>query len=259
MASSQPIHTHNMGQSPFFYYNPESSSENRIHGHFSPHPHAAQESLPMHHYQQQIYYQEPMMHSQQSMVYAQLPSTGPHVYGPQKSILAMTSPRPMQQKPSFLCQYPGAQQLSIDTECNAPDVYIYPSTPPLSTSGSSASSPPSTCDILPTPLTGGYMGLDNIEGVKEGCEGDVQSEILAGGDWTRCCSPPLTPGTFYITSLENDCSSLEMILGTDSTTTFCVGVHWFKHWRVVWLICGVRSIYSPAFANGKPSLRPPFH
>lgn len=39
------------------------------------------------------------------------------------------------------------------------------------------------------------MGLDNIEGVKEGCEGDVQSEILAGGDWTRCCSPPLTPGT----------------------------------------------------------------
>lgn len=58
------------------------------------------------------------------------------------------------------------------------------------------------------------MGLDNIEGVKEGCEGDVQSEILAGGDWTRCCSPPLTPGTLYITSLENDCSSLEMILGT---------------------------------------------
>ena len=38
------------------------------------------------------------------------------------------------------------------------------------------------------------MGLDNIEGVKEGCEGDVQSEILAGGEWTRCCSPPLTPG-----------------------------------------------------------------
>ena len=48
------------------------------------------------------------------------------------------------------------------------------------------------------------MGLDNIEGVKEGCEGDVQSEILAGGDWTRCCSPPLTPGTFYFTSAKND-------------------------------------------------------
>ena len=57
------------------------------------------------------------------------------------------------------------------------------------------------------------MGLDNIEGVKEGCEGDVQSEILAGGDWTRCCSPPLTPGTFYITSMKKDCSLEGMILG----------------------------------------------
>lgn len=37
------------------------------------------------------------------------------------------------------------------------------------------------------------MGLDNIEGVKEGCESDVQSEILAGGDWS-CRSPTLTPG-----------------------------------------------------------------
>ena len=101
------------------------------------------------------------------------------------------------------------------------------------------------------------MGLDNIEGVKEGCEGDVQSEILAGGDWTKCCSPPLTPGTFYTTSLIYDYFSLGMILETDQSTTFCVGVHWFK-WRVVWLICGVRSIYPPAFANGKPSLRPPF-
>ena len=116
------------------------------------------------------------------------------MYGPQKSLLAMTSPRPLQQKPAFLYQFDG-QQLSIDTECNTPDVYVYPSTPPLSVSGSSASSPPSTCGMLPTPVTGAYMGLDNIEGVKEGCEGDVQSEILAGGDWTRSCSPPLTPGT----------------------------------------------------------------
>ena len=67
------------------------------------------------------------------------------------------------------------------------------------------------------------MSLDNIEGVKEGCEGDVQSEILAGGDWTRCCSPPLTPGTFSITSLKNDYSLLEMIIGTDQSTNVCVG------------------------------------
>lgn len=35
-----------------------------------------------------------------------------------------------------------------------------------------------------------------FEGVKEGCEGEVQSENLAGGEWARCGSPPMTPGMF---------------------------------------------------------------
>ncbi|KAK4697973.1 C2H2 transcription facotor, partial [Lecanoromycetidae sp. Uapishka_2] len=189
MESSQTMHPQAMGQPAFFYYNPESNTEHRQHGHFSPHPNTIQE----HHYQQQMYYQEMMIqHGQQHMMYPPLPSSGPQMYIPQqKSMLAMASPRPMQQKPAFLCQYEG-QQLSLDTNCNAPDVFVYPSTPPLSFSGSAASSPPSTCGVLPTPMTGMYMGLDNIEGVKEGCEGDVQSEILAGGDWT-CRSPTLTP------------------------------------------------------------------
>lgn len=34
-----------------------------------------------------------------------------------------------------------------------------------------------------------------FEGVKEGCEGEVQTENLAGGEWARCGSPPMTPGT----------------------------------------------------------------
>lgn len=190
MESSQTMHTQGMGQSSFFYYNPEPSAEHRQLGHFSPRPNTVQE----HHYQQQIYYQDMMMQGQQQhMMYPQLPSSGPHMYTPQhKSMLALASPRPVQQRPAFLCQYEG-QQLSLDTECSTPDVYVYPSTPPLSFSGSAASSPPSTCGVLPTPVTRTYMGLDNIEGVKEGCEGDVQSEILAGGDWT-CRSPTLTPG-----------------------------------------------------------------
>ncbi|KAI4093184.1 MAG: hypothetical protein LQ344_003011 [Seirophora lacunosa] len=37
-----------------------------------------------------------------------------------------------------------------------------------------------------------------MQGVKEGCEGEVQTEILAGGDWARCGSPPMTPGTLPI-------------------------------------------------------------
>ena len=134
------------------------------------------------------------------MVYGRPPSSGSPFYLQSKSSLPtqpivtpMASPRPLQQKPAFLYQHDGLP-LSVDTECGTPDVYVYPSTPPLSVSGSTISSPPSTCGILPTPTTGTFFTLENIEGVKEGCEGDVQSEILAGGDWTRSCSPPLTPG-----------------------------------------------------------------
>ena len=130
------------------------------------------------------------------MVYSQLSNLGQFPYIQQKPVVATTSPRPVQQKPAFMCQYEG-EQLSLDTECSKPDVCVYPSTPPLSFSSSAGSSP----GTLPTPTTGLFMGLDNIEGVKEGCEGDVQSEILAGGDWTRSCSPPLTPGKFPCATL----------------------------------------------------------
>ena len=197
MESSHPMHaTQATGQPPFFYYTPDPNADRRHHGHFTPHPNSVHDGVAMQQYQQQLYSHEMMMHGQYPQ-YAQLPSSGPPMYQPQKSILAMASPRPMQQKPAILCQYEG-QQLSVDTECNTPDLYVYPSTPPLSFSSSASSSPPSTCGVLPTPVTSAYMGLENnIEGVKEGCQSDVQSEILAGGDWTRCCSPPLTPGMFH--------------------------------------------------------------
>ena len=51
---------------------------------------------------------------------------------------------------------------------------------------------------MQTPMSSTFFGVENIVGVKEGCEGDVQSEILAGRDWARCGSPPLTPGTSFI-------------------------------------------------------------
>ena len=79
---------------------------------------------------------------------------------------------------------------------NENDMYFYPSTPPLSASGSVISSP-SSCDVLHTPMNTVFYGLEGFEGVKEGCEGEVQSENLAGGDWARCGSPPMTPGMFH--------------------------------------------------------------
>ena len=57
-------------------------------------------------------------------------------------------------------------------------------------------SSPSSQDVLRTPMNTVFYGLEGFEGVKEGCEGEVQSENLAGGDWARCGSPPMTPGKF---------------------------------------------------------------
>jgi len=184
-----------MAQSSFYYYNPEQ------HGQFSQHPSAVTPRQQMHHYPQHIYSPGIMMHqplqmqappnSSESTMYIQ--STPFQV---QTAMTPRASPRPLYQKPLFLFQEDG-QTLSLDTDCGINDGYSYPSTPPLSISGSAISSPPS--GLLPTPVSSTFFNTENIEGVKEGCEGEVKSEILAGGDWTRCGSPPLTPGTFACT------------------------------------------------------------
>ena len=187
-------------QPSFFYYNPDLRAENSPHGQFSPHPNIIQDNVQTQHYQQSSY-QYDVTHNQSSMVYHRPSPSGAHLFLQPKpmpsspSILTpLASPRPIHQKQSFVYQLEG-QHLSVDTACSAPDVYISPSTPPLSIAGSTASSPPSTCGIARTPISSPFLPLGNLEGVKEGCEGEVKSEILASGDWTGSCSPPLTPGT----------------------------------------------------------------
>lgn len=192
MASQTATAAHNMGQSPFFYYNPEPNTDNRQHSHFTTQP--KQDGVQARQLQQQWFHQHMMYYGQPPMMYPQLPSSGSPMQ--QKPMLAMSTPRPVQQRPAFLYQYEG-QQLALDTDCKTPGAHMYPSTPALSSSGSAASSPPSTCGILPTPTADSYVGL---EGVKEGCHEDVSSEILAGGDFTRSGSPILTPGTFLLES-----------------------------------------------------------
>ncbi|KAL8843535.1 MAG: hypothetical protein Q9170_000039 [Blastenia crenularia] len=181
-----------LGQSSFFYYNPEP-------GHFSPNPGAGRDRVQAQHYHQQMYHADMMIHGQSQVFYARPPSSGSPVYLPPKTAMPLqtfntpvASPRPMPQRPAFLYHHDGLP-LSLNTECGTPDLYLSPSTPPLSVAASTVSSPPSTCGVLPTPVYGSSFHLENLQGVKEGCEGEVQSEILAGGDWTRCGSPPLTP------------------------------------------------------------------
>lgn len=95
----------------------------------------------------------------------------------------------------------------MEPQINEADMYYYPSTPPLSSSGSALSSP-SSCESLHTPMTSVFLGLEGFEGVKEGCESDVQSENLAGGDWARCGSPPMTPVFIHPNSLTSHASEL---------------------------------------------------
>ena len=174
MEGSYPVHPAQAMQSPFFYYNPDPQGENaRQHGHFTPHPSGQQALHP-----QNMYFQR------SSSVNA-YPQTA---YASQM-LTPVASPQPMYQKPTILIQAQDSPYLHpIDT-----DYAFSPATPPLSASGSTVSSPPSACDILCTPLNDLFPG-EGMEGVKQGCEGEVFSEILSAGLEWRSASPPMTPG-----------------------------------------------------------------
>ncbi|KAF2740350.1 hypothetical protein EJ04DRAFT_425093 [Polyplosphaeria fusca] len=172
-----------MGQSPFFYYNPDPSPENhRQHGHFTPHPHG-----------QQLFHGQDGLYASNMMIKRPSSSNSQHAYPhmayAHHMLTPVASPQPMYQKPTILIQEQNSPYLHpIDT-----DFSYAPATPPLSSSCSNISSPPSTCDVLPTPVNGLFEG---IEGVKQGCEGEVFSEILAAGAEWRSASPPMTPAVF---------------------------------------------------------------
>jgi hypothetical protein len=74
-----------------------------------------------------------------------------------------------------------------------------PSTPPLSSSASSAIGSPSACDMLATPLNPMFSGLDSFEVTKDASAVDVAAEQFNAAAWSNCASPPFTPGKFDIT------------------------------------------------------------
>lgn len=192
-----------MGQSAFFYYKPDPSPENRQHGHFTPHPNGLQHPQA---YPQEAFYTQNMIYSRPSSASSQASYPAKAAYANQALLTPVASPQPMCQKPTILIQQD--QQTSpylfpLDTDCS--DLRFTPATPPLSSSGSAISSPPSTCDILPTPVNGAFFNSEGLEGVKQGCEEEVFSEILAGGGWTRSASPPMTP--VFIQPPSATCSS----------------------------------------------------
>jgi hypothetical protein len=181
-------HAQAMGQSPFFYYNPDPKSDTRQHGHFSQQPNNMAGPV----YQQVQHMQQ--MHT--TPIYSRPNSSGsqPQMMFNPGFPANMISPRPMYHKPTILIQDHSPRLVTDMPEAHEGEMYFYPSTPPLSAGGSVISSP-SSSDMVPTPLNTVFYGLEGFEGVKEGCESEVQSENLAGGEWARCGSPPMTPGT----------------------------------------------------------------
>lgn len=187
MDNSYAQHPQVVGQSPFFYYNPDPKPDNRQHGHFSPHPNVQGPTF------QQVTpvpstpaYSRPTSSCSQTPMSMMAFNASFHA-----AMGSMASPRPLYQKPTILIQSDYFVADGMDTE-----MYNgYPSTPPLSCSGSSAGSPQSY-DPLHTPMTehGSFFPMESYEGVKEGCQSEVRSESLAGFEWSRSGSPPLTQG-----------------------------------------------------------------
>lgn len=177
-----------MGQSPFFYYNPDPSPENRQHGHFTPHPHGLQTPT-----QEVPPFTSNMVFGRPSSSDSQTSYPSKPAYAAQALLTPVASPQPMYQKPTILVHQDSPYLYPLDTDCS--DLRFAPSTPPLSSTGSAVSTPPSTCDILHTPMSGAFFASEGLEGVKQGCEEEVLNEILTGGDWNRAASPPMRPGT----------------------------------------------------------------
>jgi hypothetical protein len=193
------------GQQPFFYYNPDPQADSRQQGHFTPQPHG-------------LSYQPQHMQQPQQMVmyapnnYERPQSASPHAHYVQLNqyqqplMTPVHSPQPMYQKPQIVLQPQESPYLfPLDTDCYAP------STPPLSTSGSAVSSPPSTAEILPTPVYNSFQG--HCMDVKAAGEQDF-SEMLAHDNWDAA-SPPMTPGTsdfIFFCDAEHDGVELTLAL-----------------------------------------------
>ncbi|KAJ5583036.1 Zinc finger C2H2 [Penicillium sp. DV-2018c] len=160
------------------------------------------------HYQSDLPYYNQMQYGQEQPLYSPQPMMNMHQMattnafrGATMSLTPIASPQPSQMKPSIIVQQGSPALMPLDTRFIGPDMYSFPSTPPLSASGSTISSPPSAHGALPTPVHDSFFTFDKVEGVKEGCETDVHQEILAHPEWARSDSPPMTPVFIHPPSL----------------------------------------------------------
>jgi len=169
----------------FLFYTRDPNPQSRQQGHFVPHPHPHHPAALQHH--MTVFPVVPTLTS--SPMYSRPNSSNSQVQVPHPKVLAsmpltlptLASPQPIAHKPTMV----------LDTDVSDADGMYYPSTPPLSSSGSVISSPGSY-DMLQTPSNPMFSGLDG----KETCEFDGVPENFLTLDWSSCPSPTMTPGTY---------------------------------------------------------------
>lgn len=180
----------------FYHYSPESNQDHRQQAYYAPHPAMQHHQQHQHQHQRQQMGMFPIVPTLPSTpIYSRPSSSGSQppmhksftgVLGMPATLTPMASPQPITHKPAMM-------MLQTDL-CEANRSY-YPSTPPLSSSGSVISSPGS-CDMLQTPMNPMFSGLDGVER-KPVIELDGQLENFPHLDWSNCASPPMTPGTLH--------------------------------------------------------------
>ncbi|KAK3372530.1 hypothetical protein B0H63DRAFT_299980 [Podospora didyma] len=186
----------------YFFYHPEPNHENRQQGHFMTHPHPHPHPHPHHSHHPAL-----QQHMTVFPVVPTLPSTPMYSRPGSSCSQQQQQQQPMHMKaytnmhPTTLTPVASPQPnnsnhthrptIVLDTELSENDGGFYPSTPPLSSSGSVISSPGS-CDMLQTPLNPMFSGLDGIEG-KEVNDAEGQLESFPHLDWSSCASPRMAP------------------------------------------------------------------
>lgn len=164
-----------IAQAPCYFFNPDTKHDGRQHGHFHPGM------------QQMMYPTVPTlpstpMYSRPNSACSQ-PQAQQPLHSAQGAVMTpMASPQSFPQKPTIM----------VETEIRDDNMY-FPSTPPLSTSGSAVGSP-NSCDVLQTPMNPMFSGLDGMGGIKDAFQPAASFAV----DFAKAASPPLSPGKDFL-------------------------------------------------------------
>ncbi|CAK7206769.1 hypothetical protein SEUCBS139899_009575 [Sporothrix eucalyptigena] len=190
----ESVMTNPMAQAAYYFYTPDQTADARRHGSFLP----QQPQVPS---QQQFYYMMPP-----TPTYSRPSSSSSQPQMPQPQQVLMSQPQPLKPYVNGPIAYPvvasnarrsivsanGKPTIMLETDFVDVDGLRLPSTPPLSSTASSAIGSPSACDMLATPLNPMFSGLDSFEAVKDTTV-DVAAEQFNAAAWSNCASPPFAP------------------------------------------------------------------